>query len=204
MAIEIDFTEIAQLQEQYKSCKSLKETYALADVLNEKYGIDDTESYPILSGVYSLSNIISVLNKATPKTECVTKTSALVTLEDIAYVSAAQSEVQNLTVPEFCALVGEFTEKFGTTYDAAVDILSGITDDTQTLAIIGRAKSRMIEKLKREHPIPKDVVYCCECKFRTKETRWTREGFCDKWNNPMQPARLTDFCSYGEREKTKK
>lgn len=110
MAIEIDFTEIAELQEKYKSCKSLKETYALADVLNEKYGIADAESYPILSGVYSLSNIISVLNKANPKTECVTKTSALVTPEDIAYVSAAQSKVRNLTVPEFCALVSEFKE----------------------------------------------------------------------------------------------
>lgn len=42
--------------------------------------------------------------------------------------------------------------------------------------------------------------YCGECKYRTKDTQWTRAGFCGRRDaGPMMIARPDDFCSRGER-----
>lgn len=42
--------------------------------------------------------------------------------------------------------------------------------------------------------------YCWECEYRTKDTRWTRAGFCGRRDaGPMMIARPDDFCSRGKR-----
>ncbi len=47
------------------------------------------------------------------------------------------------------------------------------------------------------------VVRCRECKYRTKETRWTRAGFCGRREAGDFFATLPDgFCNYGEKEET--
>lgn len=44
--------------------------------------------------------------------------------------------------------------------------------------------------------------YCGECEYRTKDTQWTRAGFCGRRDaGPMMIARPDDFCSYGKRRK---
>ena len=46
--------------------------------------------------------------------------------------------------------------------------------------------------------------YCGECKYRTKDTQWTRAGFCGRRDaGPMMIARPDDFCSYGKRREEK-
>ena len=42
--------------------------------------------------------------------------------------------------------------------------------------------------------------YCRECEYRTKDTQWTRAGFCGRRDaGPMMIARPDDFCSRGKR-----
>ena len=42
--------------------------------------------------------------------------------------------------------------------------------------------------------------YCEECEYRTKDTQWTRAGFCGRRDaGPMMIARPDDFCSRGKR-----
>ena len=45
------------------------------------------------------------------------------------------------------------------------------------------------------------VVYCKDCKYRTKDTRWTRAGFCGRRGaGDCFAAPPEGYCSYGERE----
>lgn len=42
--------------------------------------------------------------------------------------------------------------------------------------------------------------YCGECEYRTKDTQWTRAGFCGRRDaGSMMIARPDDFCSRGKR-----
>lgn len=46
------------------------------------------------------------------------------------------------------------------------------------------------------------VVRCRDCKYRTKDTRWTRAGFCGRRGaGDFYVANPDGFCSYGERSK---
>lgn len=46
--------------------------------------------------------------------------------------------------------------------------------------------------------------YCWECEYRTKDTQWTRAGFCGRRDaGPMMIARPDDFCSRGKRREEK-
>ena len=48
------------------------------------------------------------------------------------------------------------------------------------------------------------VVRCKDCKYRTKDTRWTRAGFCGRRGaGDCFAAPPEGYCSYGEREETK-
>lgn len=48
------------------------------------------------------------------------------------------------------------------------------------------------------------VVHCKDCKYRTKNTRWTRAGFCGRRGaGDCFAAPPEGYCSYGEREETK-
>ena len=45
------------------------------------------------------------------------------------------------------------------------------------------------------------VVRCKDCKYRTKDTRWTRAGFCGRRGaGDCFAAPPEGYCSYGERE----
>ena len=45
------------------------------------------------------------------------------------------------------------------------------------------------------------VVRCKDCKYRTKDTRWTRAGFCGRRGaGDFFAAPPEGYCSYGERE----
>ena len=45
------------------------------------------------------------------------------------------------------------------------------------------------------------VVRCKDCKYRTKDTRWTRAGFCGRRGaGDCFTAPPEGYCSYGERE----
>lgn len=44
--------------------------------------------------------------------------------------------------------------------------------------------------------------YCWECEYRTKDTRWTRAGFCGRRDaGSMMMVRPDDFCNRGKRKK---
>ena len=44
------------------------------------------------------------------------------------------------------------------------------------------------------------VVRCKDCKYRTKDTRWTRAGFCGRRGaGDCFAAPPEGYCSYGER-----
>ena len=48
------------------------------------------------------------------------------------------------------------------------------------------------------------VVRCKDCKYRTKDTRWTRAGFCGRRGaGDCFAAPPEGYCSYGKREETK-
>lgn len=49
------------------------------------------------------------------------------------------------------------------------------------------------------------VVRCKDCKYRTKDTRWTRAGFCGRRGaGDCFAAPPEGYCSYGEREENTK
>lgn len=66
---------------------------------------------------------------------------------------------------------------------------------------------KAVERMIRDAPTIDPVhaaggCYCGECEYRTKDTQWTRAGFCGRRDaGPMMIARPDDFCSYGKRRK---
>ena len=64
-------------------------------------------------------------------------------------------------------------------------------------------KSKDIDRLPSIDPVhAAGGCYCWECKYRTKDTQWTRAGFCGRRDaGPMMIARPDDFCSRGKRRK---
>lgn len=68
---------------------------------------------------------------------------------------------------------------------------------------------KAVERLIRDAPTIDPVraaggCYCWECEYRTKDTQWTRAGFCGRRDaGPMMIARPDDFCSRGKRRKEK-
>lgn len=66
---------------------------------------------------------------------------------------------------------------------------------------------KAVERMIREAPTIDPVhaaggCYCWECKYRTKDTQWTRAGFCGRRDaGPMMIACPDDYCSRGERRK---
>ena len=48
------------------------------------------------------------------------------------------------------------------------------------------------------------VVRCRDCKYRTKDTRWTRAGYCGRRGaGDFYAAPPDGYCSYGETEEKK-
>lgn len=47
----------------------------------------------------------------------------------------------------------------------------------------------------------KEIIHCGECKYRTKETRTTRAGYCGRRVvGSFFKVSPDDFCSYGKRK----
>lgn len=65
--------------------------------------------------------------------------------------------------------------------------------------IIHIALPQILDAAPAEDVVP--VVRCRDCKHRTKETRWTRAGFCGRRGAGDHFLAPPDgYCCYGERE----
>ena len=68
---------------------------------------------------------------------------------------------------------------------------------------------KAVERMIRDAPTIDPVhaaggCYCRECEYRTKDTQWTRAGFCGRRDaGPMMIARPDDFCNRGKRREEK-
>ncbi len=69
-----------------------------------------------------------------------------------------------------------------------------------TLISLNDARN-IISNFPTEDVVP--VVRCRDCKHRTKETRWTRAGFCGRRGAGDHFLAPPDgYCCYGEREES--